>query len=174
MCSRSACRFEAGAQSDLIKLHPNRHSGIWVDTAAGVVFLRLQRRKHRLHGSLLKRQCCCHAVGPQFCMLHRVQNMLQHRTYGLPVFDYGPAAFLKQLRALLVKLSVEGAARATLKCFRAGHATEMSKRGCPLGQILLAGEWRSSAFLRYVVEQEIDASFFLDTVLTSEEADDEP
>ena len=42
------------------------------------------------------------------------------------------------------------------KSFRAGKATEMAATGFGLAEILQAGEWRSSAYLRYLDESIAD------------------
>jgi len=51
------------------------------------------------------------------------------------------------------------------KGFRAGHATEVAKRGLSLMQILLAGEWSSRACLRYVDANQIEEGEFLEASL---------
>ena len=43
--------------------------------------------------------------------------------------------------------------------------------GVGLAQILLAGEWRSSAFLRYISKDKLDASMFLGAAIDSDVGD---
>ena len=57
----------------------------------------------------------------------------------------------------------------TLKGFRAGHATELAKLGRSLGEILLAGEWRTRAFLSYTDLNQLDEFEFM--AMTIDESD---
>lgn len=41
----------------------------------------------------------------------------------------------------------------TFKSWRAGKATAMARAGCSLPEILTAGEWKSRAYLRYIVDR---------------------
>ena len=62
-------------------------------------------------------------------------------------------------------LGVAGAKTFTLKAYRAGKATSMAAAGATIGQILLAGEWRSQAFLRYVDTDIVDHAQLLSAVV---------
>ena len=52
-----------------------------------------------------------------------------------------------------------------LKAYSAGKATAMAVEGATVGQILLAGEWRSQAFLRYVDTDVVDEAQLLSAVV---------
>ena len=66
-------------------------------------------------------------------------------------------------------LGIPGAPSFSGKAFRAGKATALAAAGASIGQILLAGEWKSRAFLRYVDEDSVDASQLLEqTVMVSD------
>ena len=65
------------------------------------------------------------------------------------------------MRRFLAQLGVEHFEAFTLKAFRAGKATALANSGAPLGQILLAGEWKSKAVLNYVDEDVFDAAQLL-------------
>ena len=60
-----------------------------------------------------------------------------------------------------------------LKCdaqvFRAGRATSLAAAGSPTGVILAAGEWKSSAFLRYCQANDISVSAVLVVVCAEDE-----
>ena len=120
--------------------------------------LRLQKRKHRATGSLLKRTCQCRVVGPSLCVAHRMQPQLARAAVGSKLFSYTATQFLSILRKLLTQLSVQHAMSFTLKAFRAGKATALANSGAPLGQILAAGEWKSRAVLNYVDEDVFDGA----------------
>ena len=50
----------------------------------------------------------------------------------------------------------------------------MAAHGCPLGEILLAGEWRSAAFARYVDEAVVDAAQLRAQILEASDGDEDP
>jgi hypothetical protein len=85
------------------------------------------------------------------------------------LFDFTASQFVCAIKRALTLLSIDGAHMFTPKAFRAGRATELASKGVPIGQILKAGEWRSSAFLRYVDEDVVDASSFVHEIIDSEE-----
>ena len=124
----------------------------------GVLSLRLQRRKHRATGSLLRRTCQCRVVGSSNCVAHRLQPLLAQKLVGTKLFSYTATQFLSVLRKLLTQLSAQHSSSFTLKAFRAGKATALAISGAPLGQILAAGEWRSRAVLNYVDEDVFDGA----------------
>ena len=154
-----AVGLQAGCAGDATALPTARHSGVWID-AFGFIIVRLQRRKHRAVGSLLKRMCTC-PRGRQFCVVHRVAAVLAIKATGEPLFDYTAHSFLLCLRNLLAQLCVPHASLFALKAFRAGKATAMVAAGAPLGAVLAAGEWKSKAILNYVNEDVFDASQFV-------------
>ena len=51
------------------------------------------------------------------------------------------------------------------KAWRAGRATAMANEGCGISSILMAGEWRSHAFARYLDEAELDPGLLLGRTL---------
>jgi len=152
-----AIGLQNGCPPDATALPPERHSGMWVD-ASGALVLRLQRRKHRPKGSLLRRRCMCSKVGRQLCVVHRMEPLLQAGGPGANLFAYTAYEFQALLRKFLGMLRVEGAQQFTLKTFRAGKATSLAMAGAPLGQLLAAGEWRSRAILNYVDEDAFDGA----------------
>ena len=152
-----AIDLEVGQISDATSLPSHRHSGMWMEPN-GVLSLRLQRRKHRATGSLLRRTCQCRVVGLSNCVAHRLQPLLAQKLVGTKLFSYTATQFLSVLRKLLTQLSVQHSSSFTLKAFRAGKATALAISGAPLGQILAAGEWRSRAVLNYVDEDVFDGA----------------
>ena len=57
-----------------------------------------------------------------------------------------------RLRRILELLKVPGASMYGTHDLRRGHAEDMRESGCTLGEILAAGQWKSSAFLSYLNE----------------------
>jgi hypothetical protein len=73
--------LQAGIAMEATDLAPQRHSAVYTDRADNLL-IRLQRRKHRPLGSLMKRPCICEEQGRQFCPSHRVKQLLAHREPG--------------------------------------------------------------------------------------------
>lgn len=157
-----AVGIQAGAPCDATALPASRHSGLWIDQS-GALVLRLQRRKHRPKGSLLRRRCLCGTVGNQRCVVHRLQPVLEKLVPGAVAFGITAYDFLCTLKKFLDLLAVDGSQSFTLKAFRAGKATALAEAGAPLGQLLAAGEWRSKAILNYVDEDVFDGAQLIAT-----------
>lgn len=164
--------LQKGEPSDAMCLPEERHSGVWLD-AAGVLQVRLQRRKHRPQGSLLQRQCRCHEVGLAHCPTHRLKAWLEQRAVGEPLWAFGSAEFARLLRRCLMLLGVPEAARYQLKAFREGRATALAASGWPLGDILRAGEWRSAEFYRYIGVDVVDVKQLLLATFAASDAEDD-
>ena len=54
--------------------------------------------------------------------------------------------------------------------FRRGHAQDLLESGATLAEILLAGQWRGSSFVKYLKEAELEREV---AFLVSIESDDE-
>ena len=152
-----AVDLQCGNSEDATALPSHRHSGMWIDTN-GALVLRLQRRKHRPQGSLLRRKCLCNKNGPNLCVVHRLQPVLSGLGPGGRLFNYSAVQFLSLVKRFLTQLCVEHAQLFTLKASRAGKATALASAGNSLGLILAAGEWRSRAVLNYVDEDAFDGA----------------
>ena len=99
-------------------------------------------------------------------------ELLAESPPGVQLFPFSPAAALPVLRRMLTPALAQGPAEFGWKCFRAGRATELACQGRSIGFILQAGEWKSSAFLKYIDEQAVDEAQLLDMVLGAENDDD--
>ena len=62
----------------------------------------------------------------------------------------------------------------TWKSFRVGHAIHLAVNGESLGQIMAAGEWKSSAFAAYVDPNTFDTEVFLNQTLQRSDDEDDP
>ena len=78
---------------------------------------------------------------------------------------------LRDFRDDLGMCGIKDYARFTLKAFRAGCATDLAASGSSLPSILEAGEWRSSALLKYISETEIDKFQFVRRELENEDSE---
>ena len=172
--------LESGRAEEFSQLPVGRHSAVFVDNA-NCLCIRWRRRKHRPEGSLLKRPCRCHfkgvgLTGEAACATHTYLEFQQRCGWvtGTPMFpDLSPAKTLLRVKRLLTMMGTPNATFMTWKAVRAGRASAMAASGCSLGSILTAGEWRSSAYLRYVSEEVADAGQVLRMTLQSEIDDDD-
>ena len=164
--SEAVC-LQKGAPQDSDKLSPSRHSGLWVDNSRGLC-LRLQRRKHRPNGSFLVRGCSCREVGSTRCPPHRIGPFLTGLEYGQRLWQWSASEWRHLVRRALTQLFVNDAQSFTLKGFRAGKATELARKGLPLGEIMAAGEWKSGAGLRYIDTDAVDMACFTRVLDTSD------
>ena len=96
-------------------------------------------------------------------VLQRVLSLV-----GMMLFFFSGTEFRRVLCRLLTLLSHNDASELTLKSFRAGRATSLAASGHSIGEILIAGESKSSAFLKYC--QAVPA--LLNVVLEDDPEDD--
>ena len=125
------------------------------------------KRKNRLHPSTLKRKCWCrsckascpaHVLGAffgglakgaqPFAMFSAGEVQRGLRAISFDLFSAGEA--LRELRLMLAALDVKDAGSYRTHDLRRGHAEDMRRNGATLGEILLAGDWRSPSFLSYL------------------------
>ena len=157
-----------GMKRDAQTLPPGRHSAVWIESCEGgldSLHIRLARRKHRPQGSLLVRTCACAGASPHCCTVHAVAPLLRNKGAGATLFDLTSSSS----RRMLTLLGRKDANKCILKAFRAGRATSLAAAGSPKGVILAAGEWKSSAFLRYCQADEISVSAVLEVVCAEDE-----
>jgi hypothetical protein len=155
--------LEKGNAEDVTSLPSHRHSGVWVDRR-GVAHLRLRRRKHRQQGALISRPCTCSSGGVQFCLPHRLGPFLEGLAEGQRLWQVSAHAAHRMLQSQLTfVVGRERALRFTLKAFRAGHATELSRKGCSVQEVLAAGDWKGSTLFSYVRPDEVNDLALLTT-----------
>ena len=167
-----AMGLEVGMKRDAQILPPGRHSAVWIESCErgfDSLHIRLARRKHRPQGSLLVRTCACAGTSPRCCAVHAVAPLLRNKSAGALLFDLTSSSFLKAVRRMVTLLGHKNANRCTLKAFRAGRATSLAAAGSPIGVILAAGEWKSSAFLRCCQADEISVSAVLEVMCAEDE-----
>ena len=73
-------------------------------------------------------------------------------------------------RRLLDALGFADACKYATHDFRRGHAQDLLESGATLAEILLAGQWRGSSFVKYLKEAELEREV---AFLVSIESDDE-
>ena len=162
------CAIYVGEESWAHSLPSEVFTAAWV--VQEVLFVRIRRRKHRPHGSLLRSPCTCNKGRRLPCVVHAFLTL--RLAVGELIVAEAPHSALATLRRQLSELAVADPKAYAFKVFRCGCATAMVARGDSLATILAAGEWKSSAFLSYVNESEVDRVRFVSSLLESEEADE--
>ena len=100
------------------------------------------------------------------------QRVLSLVAVGVKLFPFNGTEFGRVLCRLLTLLGHLDASQVTLKSVRAGRATSLAAGGHSIGEILIAGEWKSSAFLEYCQANDLSESALLDVVLEDDPEDD--
>lgn len=178
-----ACVFMFRVPNELLPLCWDKfasHSKVVfeVDSQGKVLALEihLKSRKNCPQGSILVRRCVCkeNVVHP-LCPVHTLATFFAKRgsggivlygagTSGGHLFNTSPAAFQLVLRRLANQLGIPRASSLTSKAFRRGSARELLRSNCTMAQVLVAGQWRSAAFLNYLARSEVDERAIFDCI----------
>ena len=154
-------------QSELAHLQTDGRQGVpatsleWhsrVQVTAEAVTIVLRKRKNEPHGAAIARSCVCRAQGPLLCGTCALKaQVTEARARGLhagaAIF---PVSLQKAMQLIRSWAAAAGVEAPTWHAFRRGMASDMLAQGSSVAQILVAGGWRSSAFLRYLVRTDVD------------------
>ena len=88
-----------------------------------------------------------------------------------PFADWSGEVALRTLRRRLQIVGVSDAPSYILHDMRRGHAQDLLDRGAHLREILMAGEWKSPAFLAYLDWSSLEAGAVMEAHL--DESDEE-
>ena len=148
-------------------------STIFVDDDSVTVLL--MRRKNKENGSMLIRTCWCKNC-PLTCPVCVLGHWVKQFPVGAPLFgNFTPQSALYTLRCMLRDSGVQGDFDFRTQDLRRGHAKDLQEAGAPLLTILKAGEWRSSAILKYLdltqLEHDCVAESHLPEIDSSDEED---
>ena len=141
-----------------------------------MVTVDLACRKNARSGARMERVCgageaVCNDI---LCMYHTLLAIKQSQSRrgecsrvfpGLNATSFA-SALHADLRACFPALDYR---RFSSQSFRRGSATELYNRGNSLSVILIAGGWRSSAFLTYLQRERLDADRFFEALMADEE-----
>ena len=132
----------------------------WIDISSHAASITLARRKNSRTPVTLTRKCCCESSGKHLCAVHwlrRLRELQPHHSGRL--FDFTIASFTANLRSCVDDLSLLSLRGVSSHAFRRGMAQDILSLGGSLAVLLRAGDWSSSAYLRYVkVSQPEDAA----------------
>ena len=136
------------------------------------VSLRLPSRKNLPQGTSMKRRCICQQH-PWLCPVHMASRLCVKvdREMRGKIFPFSYSSLQNVLRAHLSALQVPDANEYSTKAFRRGTAREMLANQSSLADVLVAGQWRSAAFLLYIDKMDVeeDAVFAALDSLSDEE-----
>ena len=145
-----AYSFQLRAPSELLGATIGKGSGpIAIYSEGSRTFLQLRRRKNKIWGSRLWRECTCR-VSRLACPRH-LGHLLQGAATGEPLFEgITPARTLDVLREILKRLGVPNAELYRTHDLRRGHTLDLQAARTSLQDMKRGGEWRSSAIASYL------------------------
>ena len=169
-------------QDELLPLEwdwkPSGHSAVtFGKTSRGrpLVVVDFRSRKNARFGARVERVCVCqsqHPGGELLCPVHTFLSLRDATGSRRPSGRIFPGAtyptFTRGLRADLEAEAVPAAASFTSHGFRRGSAQEYYERGSSLSAILIAGGWRSSAYLTYLQKERLDADKLFEALSIAE------
>ena len=108
------------------------------------------------------------------CPVHVLWPFFKEFDVGVgPFAGITPAMALATLRRYLCRLGVAEANIYRTHDFRRGHADDLRESGASLHEILLAGEWRGPAFMRYMNLVELEAGAVVQAHVDESSSEDE-
>ena len=132
-----------------------------------VATIRLRTRKNAPFGERISRACTCVDLDFATYLLCGPCNLRAAVVASIKRGDSESARIFPSeatLRSRFRHYCTEAQLRAGWHAFRRGAASDMLRSGSSVGDILLAGSWRSGAFLRYLRRAELDTRASLHTV----------
>ena len=145
-----AYSFQLRAPSELLGVTAGKGSGPMAIYSEGSrTYLQLRRRKNKIWGSRLWRECSCSA-GRTTCPRH-LGHLLRGAAKGEPLFGgITPAKTLDVLREILKRLEIPNAEPYRTHDLRRGHTLDLQAARTSLQDMKRGGEWRSSAIASYL------------------------
>ena len=122
----------------------------------------------------MKRKCSCQeTVRSETCAVHSLwDRFVAPMADGEALFsNIAPNFARSRLRQLLAALGVANAGKYATHDFRRGHAQDLLESGVTLAQILVAGQWRSASFLKYLKEAELERDVAFAVSIESDDDD---
>ena len=132
----------------------------------------LEHRKNAPHGDSVTRKCVC-SCG-RLCGVCSLRALVDShvKARGSPRSPlFGQQWSSAALRRLHDFCSALGISKLSWHSFRRGGASEMLRSGSAVAQILVAGGWRSAAFIRYLRTRDIDARAALEVAYAASDSD---
>ena len=148
------------------------HSRIILEPGRATLVLRT--RKNEPRGASLARSCICLSQSPLLCgvcALHAQADESRRNGISVAARLFRPlesVSALIVLRRLCQHLGLESPG---WHAFRRGMAQDLFDGGATLSQLLRAGGWKSSAFLRYLLRRDVDFKEASEFILEHSDSD---
>ena len=136
--------------------------------------VHLRTRKNAPGGTVVRRRCVCKQQTPLLCGVCCLRAQVEAHTTALrgpelPIFgDINFPKLLLYIKNVTVDL---GLGSFTWHWLRRGFATDLLRSGTPLAEIITAGGWKSAAFIRYLLREDIDEFATADRVFAESDSD---
>jgi hypothetical protein len=171
--------LQIDGRSGIPEHDPSWHSQIHVSMDKKSVRIRLRSRKNERNGCTISRRCCCGSQGLLLCgvcsLIGQIkEHISQGRSDRQPIFmDLNLVHARNQIRETAAEIGLSEIEEFTWHFIRRGMATDLLRHGSSLAQILVAGGWRSSAFLRYLLRHDLDEREAADLCIDQSDSDPE-
>ena len=121
----------------------------------------------------MTRTCCCADVGRTMCSVHWLAHLRRFSSSHGKVFTITKAVFAKRIKELAEEVGLTNSESYGTHALRRGMAQDVLDMGGSLAALLNAGDWASSAYLKYLrSSQGEDVAVAKAAVYLSESDDD--
>ena len=131
------------------------------------------KRKNCPGGSTLSRTCVCAATGRGLCSVHWLHRMRALRGDQVEVFGVSKHKFARRVKEVAADAGIPEASRFGTHVFRRGMAQDILDYGGSLASLLKAGDWSSSAYLKYLRSSQPQDAAVAQAVIMLTDSEDE-
>ena len=135
--------------------------------------ITLMRRKNRSKPTTLTRHCICAESGKLLCSVHWMLTLQGRPGNGGRVFGLSKHHLARKVKQLAGAIGVAESHRVGTHAFRRGMAQDMLDMGGSLPALLHAGDWSSSAYLKYLRTSQTDDIAVAQATIYLSESEDE-
>ena len=147
------------------------HSKVTLEENRCTIFLA--KRKNCPNGSTLSRNCVCDTTGSSLCSVHWLHRMKALRGDSVDVFGVTKHKFARRVKEIAADVGIPEASRFGTHAFRRGMAQDILDYGGSLASLLRAGDWSSSAYLKYLRSSQPQDAAVAHAVLMLTDSEDE-
>ena len=104
----------------------------------------------------MTRHCCCADSGRLLCSVHWLHQLRDRRIDGGKVFRLSKDHLARRVKHLAKEIGLEDPERYGTHALRRGMAQDILDMGGQLPSLLKAGDWCSSAYLKYLRASQTD------------------
>ena len=144
-----------------------------VEISEAECVITLANRKNRRFPSTLKRTCCCRESGRWLCSVHWLLKLRSTHTPNARVFTIDKIYFARRVKELAEHVGVPEASNCGTHSLRRGMAQDIMDMGGSLPALLNAGDWSSSAYLKYLRVSQTDDTAVAKAMMLMSGSEDE-